>query len=83
MLPQDGKYYFTQASTKRALQADVVKTLAVQRGLFGESYPSVTEAYKAASRSSYLLKIFIFIGGSSYIVGDFLKIKSLGVFNTQ
>ena len=72
MLPQDGKYYFTQASTKRALQADVVKTLAVQRGLFGESYPSVTEAYKAASEAASP-QDFIFIGGSSYIVGDFLK----------
>ena len=72
MLPQDAKYYFTQASTKRALQADVVKTLAAQHGLIGESYPSVTEAYKAASEAASP-NDFVFIGGSSYIVGDFLK----------
>lgn len=72
MLPQDSKYYFTQASTKRALQAGVVMTLALQHGLVGESYPSVTEAYKAASEAASP-NDFVFIGGSSYLVGDFLK----------
>ncbi len=72
MLPKDAIYYFTQASTKRAIQAGVVKTMALQHGLTGESYPSVIEAYKAASQSASTYD-FLFIGGSSYLVGDFLK----------
>ena len=72
LLPKDGKYYFTQASTKRAIQAAVVKTLAARHGLYGESYSSVTEAYKAAKQAAQT-EDFVFIGGSSYLVGDFLK----------
>ena len=72
MLPKDGKYYFTQATSKRAVQAAVVKTLASRHGLSGESYPSVTEAYKAVVQAASP-EDFVFIGGSSYLVGDFLK----------
>jgi len=72
MLPKDACYYFTQAATKRALKGSVVKTLAAQHGLYGECYPSVIEAYRAAKEAAKP-KDFIFIGGSSYLVGDFLK----------
>ena len=72
LLPKDAIYYFTQASTKRAIQAAVVKTLAAQHGLTGESYPSVVEAYRAAVKAASP-QDFIFIGGSSYLVGDYLK----------
>ncbi len=72
MLPKDACYYFTQANTKRAIKGAVVKTLALQHGLQGECYPTVTEAYRAAKETANS-KDFIFIGGSSYLVGDFLK----------
>ena len=72
LLPKDAHYYFTQADTKRALNGTIVTTFAAQHGLYGESYPSVVEAYRAAKEAA-TLKDFIFIGGSSYLVGDFLK----------
>lgn len=72
MLPKDACFYFTQANTKRAIQGGVVKALAAQHGLIGDCYSSVTEAYKAA-RDVATPHDFIFIGGSSYLVGDFLK----------
>ena len=72
MLPKDACYYFTQAATKRAINGTVVKTLAAQHELKGECYPSVVEAYRAAQEAA-TSKDFIFIGGSSYLVGDFLK----------
>ena len=72
MLPKHAKYYFTNANTKRAIHGNVVKTLAAQHELEGEAYPSVYEAYKAAKEAADT-KDFIFIGGSSYLVGDFLK----------
>ena len=40
--------------------------------LIGNAYPTVTEAYKAAFRNA-AANDFIFVGGSSYVVGDFLK----------
>ena len=72
LLPKDACYYFTQATTKRALKGTVVKTLASQHGLSGECYPSVHEAYRAAKEAANPTD-FIFIGGSSYLVGDFLR----------
>ena len=72
MLPKDACYYFTQATNKRAIQGTTVKEQAIQYGLTGECYLSVKEAYKAAQRAA-TPNDFIFIGGSSYLVGDFLK----------
>ena len=72
MLPKNAYYYFTQATTKRAINGTVVKTLAAQHELKGECYPSVVEAYRAAQKAA-TSKDFIFIGGSSYLVGDFMK----------
>ena len=72
LLPKDASYYFTQAASKRAIKGNVVKTIAAQHGLYGECYPTVLEAYRAAQKAA-TAKDFIFIGGSSYLVGDFLK----------
>ena len=72
MLPKTAKYYFTKATTKRALNEDVVKAKAQEHGLVGEAYPTVNEAYMAA-RHAASKRDFIFVGGSSYVVGDFLK----------
>ena len=72
MLPKDAIFYFTQANTKRAINGTVVKTLAAEHGLDGACYPSVYEAYKAALQAANP-EDFIFVGGSSYLVGDFLK----------
>ena len=72
LLPKDAKYYFTKAHTKRAISETVIQGLALERGLKGESYPTVSEAYKAAFESASA-RDFIFVGGSSYVVGDFLK----------
>jgi dihydrofolate synthase/folylpolyglutamate synthase len=72
MLPKSAKYYFTKAETKRALNEAVVLAKAQQHGLTGEAYPTVYEAYKAA-RHAASERDFIFVGGSSYVVGDFLK----------
>ncbi len=72
LLPKHATYYFTKANSHRALNETTVKTLAAKYGLQGEAYPTVFEAYsaamKVASRDS-----FVFVGGSSYVVGDFLK----------
>lgn len=72
LLPKDAIYYFTKAKNHRAISENVLKVLGNQIGLKGESYPSVAVAVEAA-RSEAVKGDFIFIGGSSYIVADFLK----------
>lgn len=72
LLPKDAIYYFTKADSHRALSEGVIKEMAARHSLQGNAYPTVYEAYKAA-RKVASSKDFIFIGGSSYIVGDFLK----------
>ena len=72
LLPKHAKFYFTKAQTKRALNENVVMEKAKEHGIEGNAYRTVNEAYKAAYRSASA-NDFIFVGGSSYIVGDFLK----------
>lgn len=72
LLPQNATYYFTKGSTRRALPEMSVKTFGQQFGLMGECYPTVTEAYAAAMKAAGK-NDFIFVGGSSYVVSDFLK----------
>ena len=72
LLPKDAIYYFTKAANKRAVSENVLKVIAAGRGLKGESYTSVIEACKSA-RSAAAADDFVFIGGSSYVVAEFLK----------
>ena len=72
MLPKHATYYFTKASTRRALPEQSVQVFGQQFGLNGDCYPTVAEAYLAAMRAAEN-NDFIFIGGSNYVVADFLK----------
>ena len=72
LLPKTAHYYFTQADNKRSISGDLLKMYAQQYELEGESYPSVVKAYEAAKNAAGE-KEFVFIGGSSYVVADFLK----------
>ena len=72
MLPKHACYYFTQASTHRAIPAEHVAELAQRYQLNGNTYPSVAEAYQAALADAHH-DDFIFIGGSSYVVADLLS----------
>lgn len=72
MLPKDAIYYWTQATTKRAIKVEKIAELGTSLGLNGNGYPSVNKAFKAAQADA-AEDDFIFIGGSSYIVADFLS----------
>ena len=72
MLPKDAIYYFTKAESHRAINEHVLLQKALQAGLSGTTYPSVNKAYSAAKEDAKE-DDFIFVGGSSYVVGDFLK----------
>lgn len=71
-LPKRATYYFTKGSSKRALPEATLKVFGDQFGLKGKSYPTVAEAFKAAADDARS-NDFIFVGGSNYVVADFLK----------
>ena len=75
LLPKDATYYYTKASTKRAFPETSLKVFGDQFGLKGECYSTVEDAFQdALARAS--VNDFIFVGGSNYIVSDFLKIHN-------
>ena len=72
MLPKHASYYFTQASTHRAIPAERVAELARLHQLNGNTYPTVAQAFQAAVAEAQP-DDFIFVGGSSYVVADLLS----------
>lgn len=72
MLPKDAIYYFTQASVKRAMPSEEIEKIGQQLGLQGKAYPSVKMAYETAL-SEADKDDFIYIGGSTFIVADFMS----------
>lgn len=73
LLPRKAVYYFTQASTHRAIPVEKLLAMARKKDLNGIAYSSVKEAYNNAISDSRP-DDFIFIGGSSYIVADLLSL---------
>jgi dihydrofolate synthase/folylpolyglutamate synthase len=74
LLPHDTTYYWTQASCKRAISANLVAEKGAAHGLKGTAYPSVKEAYRSALAEAGE-DDFIFVGGSSYVVSDLLSLN--------
>jgi dihydrofolate synthase/folylpolyglutamate synthase len=72
LLPKDATYYFTKANNKRAVSEGVLKLYGTELGLQGDTYVDVASAYDAAQKAARD-KDFVFIGGSSYVVAEFLK----------
>lgn len=72
LLPKDAVYYFTQPSTHRAVPVEKLSAMAHEKGLEGNVYHSVKEAYDDALLGSSAGD-FIFVGGSGYVVADLLS----------
>jgi len=73
LLPTNAHYYFTQASTPRALPAQDIAARAAELHLNGRAYSDPIEAYQTALNESHE-DDFIFVGGSNYLVADLLPI---------
>lgn len=72
MLPQKAEYYFVNAQIQRAMPAKDLKAMAEKAGLSGHSYDTIKEAY-AEARKKASANDFIFVGGSNFVVGEFLE----------
>lgn len=69
LLPKEAYYFFCQATIPRALEADILFEKAIASGLHGEVVKDVNNAITAA-KSKADKKDFIFIGGSTFVVGE-------------
>ncbi len=72
MLPKDAIYYFTQASVDRAMPAERLSEIALSIfNIQSSIYNDVESACKAAQAAAGENDI-IFIGGSTFVVADYL-----------
>ncbi|HLN20032.1 MAG TPA: Mur ligase family protein [Bacteroidales bacterium] len=69
LFPVNAKYYFTKASVNRALNESILRERAEAYSLKGECYSNVSEAIISACRNASDEDL-IFIGGSTFVVGD-------------
>ena len=73
-LPRDAKYYFAKPSINRGRDPKDYENLLVDAKIFYKIFNSVQEAYISAKQDS-TDEDLIFIGGSNFVVGDFLEKK--------
>ena len=79
ILPKDAEYYITNAQIPRALAATDLYNKFKQHGIEGRVYVDVASAFLQAKKEASE-KDIIFIGGSTFIVADFLLyLDSCGV----
>ncbi|GAB4321525.1 MAG: folylpolyglutamate synthase/dihydrofolate synthase family protein [Bacteroidales bacterium] len=72
LFPGDALYYFCQPSVPRAMPEHQLVNAAMECGLNGKSFGSVTRAYEAAM-SEASDDDLIFVGGSTFTVADLLR----------
>ena len=71
LLPKSAKYYFCQADIPRALDKNELRKLSEKNKLFGEVYPSVSDAYNQAKKNAKINDC-IYIGGSTFVVAEII-----------
>lgn len=71
LLPKDATYYLTCAAIPRALPVEELKTKFLEHGLTGATFANPKEA-AAAARQNAAVNDVIYIGGSTFIVADYL-----------
>ena len=74
VMPRNARYYFTQASVQRALDASTLRDMARQAGLTGRVFRSVAQAINTAQREA-APEDLIFVGGSTFVVADLLTMR--------
>lgn len=81
LMPHRARYFFTRASVPRALPPEELAREASLYGLQGEVCQSVTDAVALANREADEAdqechageRPMVFVGGSTFVVADFLK----------
>jgi dihydrofolate synthase/folylpolyglutamate synthase len=73
LLPKNANYYFTRALIPRALDSGLLAEQAKKFGLQGQIFSTVSDAFSTAKQNAKE-KDFIFVGGSTFVVADALRI---------
>lgn len=76
-MPRNARYYFATPSVARGRDARDTAAMAAEHGIAGDACGSVADAYKAA-RTAAKDGDTIFVGGSTFVVADFLAFKKEG-----
>lgn len=71
LFPKSAKYYIAKPNVPRGLDAAILKEKAAEKGLFGEVYNSVSEAYKTALAKASVEDV-IYVGGSTFTVAEII-----------
>ena len=71
LFPKDAAYYFCCPNIPRGLNASNLQANAVQFGLVGQAYQSVSKAYDAAKKNAAAAD-FIYLGGSTFVVAEII-----------
>ena len=71
ILPKNAVYYFTRANIPRAMNEKELAQKAATFGLNGKAYSSAIEAFEAARHNADKSDL-IFVGGSTFVVGEIL-----------
>jgi len=72
LLPKNSKFYFAKPSINRGRHPQDYEDLLINAKIFYKIFDSVQEAYLSAKQEC-TNKEMIFIGGSNFVVGDFLE----------
>lgn len=70
-LPREAIYYWTAATTERAIPAEEMMRLGLKHGLLGRAFPTIEDARRAVEIDTEEDDM-IFIGGSNYVIGEWL-----------
>ena len=71
LFPKSAIYYFCKPNLPRGLEATILAKKAAEFELTGETYNSVSAAYKSAQELA-TANDFIYIGGSTFVVAEIL-----------
>lgn len=75
MLPQDAEYYVCQAQIERAIPAEELAERMMRHGLRCRVAGTVANAFRQANADAAPDDL-IFVGGSCFVVGELLKLKT-------
>jgi dihydrofolate synthase/folylpolyglutamate synthase len=71
LFPKNANYYFCKPKNERGLNVTILQEKAKTHQLIGNTYTSVSKAYKSALEKSSD-KDLIFIGGSNFVVSEII-----------
>lgn len=76
LLPNKAKYYLIKPTVQRGLEVHLLQEEMTNLGLENQAFSTIAAAYSEAKSKADLNDV-IFIGGSTFVVGDFLNFKEI------